>query len=158
MWTYKNKEIHSTEDMPNNAMGFIYEITFTDGSKYIGKKNLYSERTLAPLKSGKPREGHICFTFRIKNKHKVDYEVVKIESDWKKYKGSHKDCKNKEPMIKKILAFAYNKLELTYLEAKALFVYEVLEKSEYINDNILGSFYRSNLHVGSTNSSQSNTS
>jgi hypothetical protein len=158
MWIYKNKEIYSTEDMPDNAMGFIYEITFTDGSKYIGKKNLYSERTLAPLKSGKPREGHICFTFRIKNKHKVDYEVVKIESDWKKYKGSHKDCKNKEPMIKKILAFAYNKLELTYLEAKALFVYEVLEKSEYINDNILGSFYRSNLHVGSTNSSQSNTS
>ena len=155
MWIYKNKEIYSTEDMPDNAIGFVYEITFTDGSKYIGKKNLYSERTLAPLKSGKPREGHVCFTFRIKNKHKVDYEIIKVESDWKKYKGSHQDCKNKEPMIKKIIAFAYSKLELTYLEAKALFVYEVLENKDYINDNILGSFYRSNLHVGNSKSSQS---
>lgn len=158
MWIYKNKEIYSIEDMPDNAIGFIYEITFTDGSKYIGKKNLYSERTLAPLKSGKPREGHVCFTFRIKNRHKVDYEVIKVESDWKKYKGSHQDCKNKEPMIKKIIAFAYSKLELTYLEAKALFVYEVLENKDYINDNILGSFYRSNLHVGNPESSQSNQS
>lgn len=158
MWIYKNKEIYSIEDTPDNAIGFVYEIIFTDGSKYIGKKNLYSERTLAPLKSGKPREGHVCFTFRIKNRHKVDYEVIKVESDWKKYKGSHQDCKNKEPMIKKIIAFAYSKLELTYLEAKALFVYEVLENKDYINDNILGSFYRSNLHVGNPESSQSNQS
>lgn len=158
MWIYKNKEIYSIEDMPDNAIGFVYEITFTDGSKYIGKKNLYSERTLAPLKSGKPREGHVCFTSRIKNRHKVNYEVIKVESDWKKYKGSHQDCKNKEPTIKKIIAFAYSKLELTYLEAKALFVYEVLENKDYINDNILGSFYRSNLHVSNTESSQSNQS
>ena len=36
---------------------------------------------------------------------------------------------------------AYNKKELTYLECKYQFIFEVLEDKKYINDNILGKFY-----------------
>ena len=44
---------------------------------------------------------------------------------------------------KQILSYVKSKKELTYYECKELFINEVLERdNEYINDNILGKFYR----------------
>jgi hypothetical protein len=157
MWTYKNKTISSLEEMPDNVFGFVYEIEFTDGTKYIGKKQVTSTKTLPKLKSGKSRPNSIGIVYKNTGKgFRQCFEKIQSESDWKTYKGSHKDCKNKEPKNKTILAFAFSKLELTYLEAKALFMHEVLEHDEYINDNILGSFYRSNFTHGNFKSFKSN--
>ena len=44
---------------------------------------------------------------------------------------------------RRILHYVQNKKQLTYFECKYLFINEVLEnRSNYINDNILGKFYR----------------
>ena len=49
----------------------------------------------------------------------------------------------KEAFTKKILQYVSNKKQLTYFECKHLFINEVLDsRNNYINDNILGKFYR----------------
>ena len=46
MWLYKSQVINNIADFPENTYGFIYKITRTsDGKFYVGRKNLYSERT-----------------------------------------------------------------------------------------------------------------
>jgi hypothetical protein len=140
-WKYQHNVISSINDMPVGTEGFIYLITFNDYSRYIGKKDIYSYITLPIKKNGEKREGHIKFLPR------TSREYIRKESKWKIYKGSHSECKNKIPISKYILDFGFNKLHLTYLEAKALFKFMVLEKPDFINDNILGKFYRNNLKL-----------
>jgi hypothetical protein len=43
---------------------------------------------------------------------------------------------------REILRICYSSTELTYQETKHHFVYEVLEKEEFLNGNILGRFYK----------------
>lgn len=132
MWLYQNKVISSIDDMPENTYGFIYEVTHIPTKrKYLGKKVLFFNRTLPPLKGQKRKR-----------------KVIK-ESDWKTYYGSHQDIKsllqeNKQSeFTREILIFVTSKKMLTYYETKFLFIKEVLERpNEYINDNILGKFYR----------------
>jgi len=132
MWKYKDQVIESIEDIPEGTYGFIYEVVHTPTNRrYLGKKVLYFNRKLPPLKGQKRKR-----------------KVVK-ESDWKTYYGSHKEIKeliseNKQnEFTREILAFVPSKKLLTYYETKFLFIKEVLEKpSEYFNDNILGKFYR----------------
>jgi len=134
MWLYNNEVIKGIEQIPQNAFGFIYQsIYIPTNEKYLGKKVLYFNKTLPPLKG-----------FKRKRK------VVK-ESDWLTYYGSHEKIKillkeNKHNNFKReILEFAFNKKHLTYLETKYLFCNNVLENEEYINDNILGKFFRKDL-------------
>ena len=141
MWTYKEHKksftltpINSIEDMPKNTFGFVYEVIYIPtNEKYIGKKVLQFNRTLPPLKG-----------FKRKRK------IVK-ESDWLTYYGSHDKIKkllkeNKHNDFKRtILEFAFNKKHLTYLETRYLFKRKVLENTKYINDNILGKFFRKDL-------------
>lgn len=131
MWLYKNKIIKSIDDMPENTYGFIYEVIHNPtGRKYLGKKVLQFNRTLPPLKG-------------MKRKRKV----VK-ESDWLTYYGSHAEIKGlikegkQEEFSREILQYVPTKKLLTYFECKYLFIKEVLEHNEYINDNILAKFYR----------------
>ena len=134
MWLYKNKVIKCIELMPQDTFGFIYQVTYLPtNEKYLGKKFIYFNKKLPPLKG-------------FKRKRKIS-----IESDWKKYYGSHDKIKtllkeNKHDGFKReILEFAFNKKHLTYLETKYLFTNNVLENNEYINDNILGKFFRKDL-------------
>ena len=134
MWLYKGEVIGSIEQMPENTFGFIYQATYVPtNEKYLGKKVLYFNRTLPPLKG-------------MKRKRKV----VK-ESDWQTYYGSHEKIKSllkenkQDDFQREILEFAFNKKHLTYLETKYLFCNNVLENEEYINDNILGKFFRKDL-------------
>lgn len=141
MWLYQGKEIKEITDMPENTFGFIYVVTHTPtGRKYLGKKQLMSVQKKALGK----KELALLTDGRASKK-----KTVIKESDWKTYYGSHADIKQ---MIKdgksleferEILTFVPNKKLLTYYETKYLFINEVLEKSnEYINDNILGKFYK----------------
>ena len=84
----------------------------------------------------------------IKGRVPLKQKVI-TESDWKDYYGSHKDILKlvkegtEKDFSRKILCYVPNKKLLTYFECKYLFINEVLENSEeYINDNILGKFYR----------------
>jgi len=131
MWLYKGKVIKSIEDMPKDSFGFIYEVIHKPtGQKYLGKKVLQFNRKLPPLKGQKRKR-----------------KVVK-ESDWKTYYGSHQTIKTlikegkQEEFSREILQFVPTKKLLTYFECKYLFIKEVLEHGEYINDNILAKFYR----------------
>ena len=131
MWKYKKKVIKCIEDMPENTFGFIYEVIHNPtGQKYLGKKVLQFNRKLPPLKGQKRKR-----------------KVVK-ESDWKTYYGSHQTIKTlikegkQEEFSREILKFVPTKKLLTYFECKYLFINEVLEQGEYINDNILAKFYR----------------
>lgn len=136
-WTYQGRIFNDITDFPQDTYGFIYEVFHKPtGMKYLGKKVLYFNRTLPPLKGTKRKR-----------------KVVK-ESDWKTYFGSHPkikelltECKNKnewQVWEKRILEICKTKKELTYYECKFLFINEVLENRshQYINDNILGKFYR----------------
>ena len=130
-WTYNGQLITEIEDMPENTYGFIYEVFHRpSGKKYLGKKVLHFNRTLPPLKG-------------MKRKRKV----VK-ESDWRTYFGSHVEIKQlikeekQNEFERRILQFVPTKKLLTYYECKYLFINEVLEHYEYINDNILAKFYR----------------
>ena len=134
MWLYNGEVIESIEQMPQNTFGFIYQATYIPtNEKYLGKKVLYFNRTLPPLKG-------------MKRKRKV----VK-ESDWQTYYGSHEKIKSllkenkQDDFQREILEFSFNKKHLTYLETKYLFCNNVLENEEYINDNILGKFFRKDL-------------
>lgn len=148
-WTYKSRIITEISDMPENTYGFIYETKhIPSGKKYIGKKVLYFERNkrlgkraLAALKEERKAKG-------IGGRVPLKQKIV-TESDWKDYFGSHKDILKliKEAPAKdferRILCFVPNKKLLTYFECKYLFINEVLEQEDvYINDNVLGKFYR----------------
>jgi len=132
-----------TEVPIDDPYGFIYRITYTDGTYYYGMKRFYSYKTLPKLKSGEPRKGHIRFTYKNGSGKRKYVEEIRKESDWKTYTGSADiglDIEKKE-----ILAFARTKRELSYLEAKCLFQTEALEDDLCHNQNILGSFYRKKL-------------
>ena len=141
MWLYKGKEIKEIIDMPENSFGYIYVVTHTPtGRKYLGKKQLMSVQKKALGK----KELALITDGRTSKK-----KIVIKESDWKTYHGSHaeikqliKDKKYLE-FTREILIFVPTKKLLTYYETKYLFINGVLEtQNEYINDNILGKFYK----------------
>jgi hypothetical protein len=130
-WIYKDENITSLEQVPEGSIGFVYELTqISTGKKYIGKKNLYSYRTLPPLKGEKKKR-----------------KVVK-ESDWKTYYGSHSEVKilvkeSRQDFTREILQFVNTKKQLTYFENKWLFSKGVIEpESGYFNDNIESRYFK----------------
>jgi len=147
-WKYHKHEIKSIEDLKRlskaeNPLGIIYQITLSNGMRYVGKKNLFSVRK-------KPLGKKVLAS--ITDKRLKKYEVITKESDWMSYNGSSKlliDAikNNKVSVVKReILEVATTKNELTYLETKHLFLNDVLgENSDsFYNDNILGKFYKKN--------------
>ena len=138
---YKNKEVTSIEELPQNAFGFIYITThIPSGVSYIGKKSLYhnvkrklTKKELAE-QTGRGR--------------KATTQVVQKESDWKTYFGSAKPIQalikegKQDEFTREIIQVVDNKKLLTYYECKYLFTMGVLENSTaYFNDNILGKFF-----------------
>lgn len=140
----------TVEDLINNPdfnineyIGYIYvTMHMPTGRKYIGKKNFFHTTN---KKLGKKELAEIPVT---RGKRPTKKQVVK-ESDWKTYYGSAAEIKvlPKEEMNRYVLKLCKTKKELTYWETKILFQYNVLEDDCYINDNILGKFYRKDLQI-----------
>jgi len=144
-WTYNGKCITEISDMPEGTIGFIYKITNGQtGQYYIGKKSLYSHRTLPPLKGYKRKR-----------------KVVK-ESKWQDYRSSNanvqlwfsendkalnedrrKDINDRLEL--RILRFCKGKKSLTYYELQEQFSHNVLVDELSLNDNLLGKFFRKDL-------------
>jgi len=148
MWTYKNEEMSSLEDFPDNTFGFVYRVVhIPTGKTYIGKKVLKFTRKAKLTKKD-------LALYEGQPGRKPSYKQVVKESDWKTYWGSNKallELMKNEPIEnfkRNIIALGETKKHLTYLETKYLFVYEVLEKpEEFFNDNILGKFFTKDLDI-----------
>lgn len=138
MWIFKGKEFTEL-DIPKNAIGFIYEMSaIIDGKavRYIGKKNFY-----ANIKKKLGKKALAAVTDKRLKKY-----TREIKADFMNYYSSNKilkDAHKKGVVIKReMLLICYSSTELTYQETKHQFLYEVLEKEEYLNGNILGRFYK----------------
>lgn len=138
MWIFKGKEF-TEDDIPENAVGFIYEMSaIIDGKpvRYIGKKNFFSN---IKKKLGKRALAQVT------DKRLKKY-VREIKPDFMKYYSSNKILKDAHKngiVIKReMLLICFSTMDLTYQETKHQFLYEVLEKEEYLNGNILGRFYK----------------
>lgn len=129
-WKYRNEEfVNATED----TYGFIYCIYYTDGSRYIGKKNFWKDVRLKPRK-----------TDRVNAKR-----IVTRETDWKRYLGSSKITMHLEVESKVILRLCRTKTDLTYWENYYLYQEEVLFDDMYHNQNIGGKVFPSEHLTGS---------
>lgn len=145
-WTYQGRPITEISDMPEGTIGFIYKITNGQtGQYYIGKKSLYSHRTLPPLKGYKRKR-----------------KVVK-ESKWQDYRSSNPSVQlwfHENELLKeqgkqgindrlelKILRFCSSKKSLTYYELQEQFSHNVLADDLSLNDNLLGKFFRKDLEI-----------
>lgn len=127
-WTHRGTIV---ETLPEDCVGFVYEITnLLSGKRYIGKKLAKFAKTTyktVKLKNGTKKRK------RIRNK---------IDSDWQTYYGSN-DQLNKDVaalgqdnFTREILYYCYSKAECSYIEAREQFTRKVLESEEYYNGHI----------------------
>lgn len=129
MWLYKGEYIDQdyfgTDPKECPHYSFVYVITNnTNGRKYIGKKVLWSQRTLPPLK-GQTRKR----------------KVVK-PSDWVKYWGSCKplvaDIKElgEENFTREIIDLYPDKREANFAELRYQIMWNVLDARDDNGDRI----------------------
>lgn len=161
MWIYEGKEIKSLNDIEkyhgSTPFGFIYNIVLSHGGKsyeYIGKKNLFSIRSKVASQKQVEKLGKSTFRRKKQKKGKkagewVYYEVVKKENKWQDYLSSSKEVhqliKNGAIYTKYILEFVDEENMMHYRECKNQFCSSVLEESRFLNDSILGRFYKKNI-------------
>ena len=122
MWIYGQNEV---EELPEDVVGFVYQITnMTNGRMYIGKKLARFKRSRPPLKGRK-------------NKRRY-----KVDSDWRDYYGSSDELTadvmklGKDKFQREILYYCHSKAELSYVEAREQFARKVLESNDYYNGHI----------------------
>ena len=143
---YTNDTYQTIEDFEEYTMGFVYLIDFSDGTKYLGKKVLYTQLWIPRGNSLKKHPKSVKVKSRnTGNGYRKVYDLVIRESSWKTYKGSSSETAKRTPIKRTILAKAYSERELTYLETKYLFLHNVLEDEAFLNGNILGKFFKGNL-------------
>jgi len=131
MWLFKNTEVNNISDIPEGVVGFVYLISNEKtGEWYVGKKSLYSTRSLPPLKG-------------YKRKRKVTKQ-----SNWLTYQSSSQTVKEWFSPKKYILKYCYSQKEMTYQEIKALMCSDALEDSKCLNENISGKFFKGEFSSG----------
>lgn len=139
MWTY-NGIVFKDEDIPEGAVGFIYEMSAIINGKsvsYIGKKN-FAANSKKPLGKRKAPT----------DKRKKTYTRVS-KLAYQNYYSSNEVLKqaHKDGIVIKrnILKICFSKTQLSYYEVKNQFIHGVLENDFYLNGNIAGSFYRNKI-------------
>lgn len=137
-WLHLGKKFEEG-DIPVGGVGFIYIMTaIIDGKSvaYIGKKNFF-----ANIKRPLGKKALAMSTDKRLKKYKRE-----LKPDFMNYYSSNKILKDAHKagvsIKREILRICYSQMELTYQETKYQFLYEVLEKEEFLNGNILGRFYK----------------
>ena len=137
-WIYNGAEFTDMH-IPEGAVGFIYIMrAVIDGKSvaYIGKKNFF-----ANIKKPLGKKALAMSTDKRLKKYKRE-----LKPDFQRYYSSNKILKDFAKtggvVRREILMICYSNMELTYQEVKHQFVYGVLEDENYLNQNILGRFYK----------------
>jgi hypothetical protein len=127
-WYYQGNPI---DNLPEDCMGFVYQITnTTTGRMYIGKKLAKFAKTsykVVKLKNG------------TKKRKKIK---SKIDSDWQQYYGSSPNLtedinqQGAGNFKREILYYCKSKAECSYIEAREQFSRRVLESDDYYNGHI----------------------
>ena len=131
-WTYKGKTVLSHTDLPDNCTDFVYELCYSDSTKYIGKKTIRSIRRLKPTKAQLAKR---------KNYKRVELKDLPFV----KYVGSSSENDGKTLISKEILYLSSTKKTASYIEVALLFGNDVLFTDEYNNKNISGSYWDNSL-------------
>jgi len=154
-WKYNNKEVKSIADVPKSAIGFVYLITDSNGKRYVGKKQFFSNRNAQVSKAVYDKAksaGEKVKKTKDKKKSKkgaVSWKYKKNiikETDWISYCGSSiplkKAVKNGLKIEKEILQYCYNKKQLSYYEMKWQVCLELIENPETTwNGCVAGKYY-----------------
>ena len=128
-WSYKGYEV---DELPECIRGFVYEIHYTNGKRYIGSKVVRSELT-KPL-------GKRELEARTDKRQSVKKKVV-TESKWKTYEGSTKLSEGLTILTKEITHLCTDKRSMTYIEQRELFKVDATVNPDYLNENIGGKFF-----------------
>ena len=131
-WTYKGREILSHDDLHPECTDFVYELSFDDNTKYIGKKTIRSMRRLKPTKK------QLAIRKNYKRVELKDLPFVK-------YEGSSEENVNKVLISKEILYQSSSKKTATYIETALLFENDVLFNDTFNNKNIGGVYFDDSL-------------
>ena len=110
-------------DYPD-AFGFIYKITYDNGKKYIGKKDLF-DKVILPRNSNR-------------NKKEI---FLREKIRWSEYCGSSKNTNGLKILKKEVIAIGNTRRALTYLEVFHLFRVDAIFNNEYLNENIGGLYF-----------------
>jgi hypothetical protein len=137
-WIYKGVEFTEI-NIPENAIGFVYHMSvILNGNTYayIGKKNFF-----ANIKKPMGKKALAISTDKRLKKY-----TRELKPNFMNYYSSNQQMKETHKagfkIKREILVICYSARELTYQEVKHQFKYEVLEKEEFLNGNILGRFYK----------------
>jgi hypothetical protein len=127
-WYYQGTPVN---ELPEDAVGFVYLITNTaNGKMYVGKKLAKFAKTtykVVKLKNG------------TKKRKKIK---SKINSDWQQYYGSSPNLTEDINQLgtdnfkREILYYCKSKSECSYIEAREQFSRRVLESDDYYNGHI----------------------
>ena len=132
MWVYEDKEVTCHDDLLPGCTDFVYLITYTNGKKYIGKKTVRSVRRLKPTKK------QLAIRKNYVRKELKDLPFVN-------YEGSSELVEGLEIAKKEILYQCSTKKAATYLETALLFQHDAILVPEFVNANISGTFFDSDL-------------
>jgi len=159
-WLYNGVKISEIKDLPKeeqDAFGFIYCIVLNykgDSFEYYGRKNFFSIRTKRASKKQIKEKGKSAFRRKKQKKGKnagdwYYYELSKTEMKWQDYNSSSKEVlqmiNNGAKYTKYIVQIVQEESMMNYYEAKSQFCSSVLEEDRFLNDNILGRFFKKNI-------------
>ena len=109
----------------------------------------YNKETFGLLITSAQAEDNYGFVYiiTVKGKSYIGAKSFDKGLPWQKYTSSSKYLNrliNENPgrATFQVLELAKTKRELTYLEVKYQMKYEVLEHDEFINENVLGKFFK----------------
>lgn len=131
-WTYKGKTINSHNDLLEDCSSIVYCIYYESGKKYVGKLVVRANRRLKPTKE----------QLKIRKNYK---RVEKKNIPFIKYVGSSKETEGQIIVKKEILYQCSTKKAATYIEAAILFNENAIFDDDYLNMNISGRFFDSDL-------------
>ena len=142
-WIYNGEEVLTVDQLPQNAYSFIYLITrMSDGKFYVGRKNLYSERTKALTKKELSEQT---------DKRASKKKKVVAESDWTQYHGSEPTLKadvkelGKDAFKREIIHICTHKKQTTYQELRHQILLGCLESDNCYNSQILAKFWKKDI-------------
>lgn len=127
MWMFGGKEIKS-EEVPEDAIGFIYRITHISGKWYIGRK--LTTKAATKVVKGKKKK-------------------IRKPSDWENYWSSSPalleeiEKNGEDQYTREILIFVTTKASIAYAEEYFLFVTGALFDPNCYNGNIRAKIMRS---------------